>query len=213
MRLKLDRFSEILVLTVEQAVSPRGVEVLNAGYAKLSQLKMGWLFVDLTGAVVPPESASLALATRPLPTATGAAGPGIRRIYFIGTVPGLCEFGSLEAALSACPSPEAALLKEKRELEREIGELRARKLELEGESVQSSPATPHRYALLAENRQLKRLKSAMLGELEEALKASRRSPAANRAGSSGPEDSELEEARAAALEALREAGVGGKGPA
>src|SRR5689334_23272192 len=102
MRLKLEIFQEVLVLTVEQAVSPRGVAVLNAGFDKLAQQKVQWIFVDLTGAVVPPESASLAIESRPQP----APGGPIKRIFFVGSVPGLCEFDSLDAALSACPAKE-----------------------------------------------------------------------------------------------------------
>ena len=200
MRLRLQIFQESLILTVEQTVSPRSVEVLNAGYGKLYKMEVQWIFVDLSRAEVQAESARLALETRPKPAPDSA----VKKIFFIGNVPGLCEFDSMEAAFSACTSKEAELLKEKTVLEREIQAMRLKKGQLEEDFAKNNGQRPQSFALIGENRQLKRILEAMVREITMTVKSGE----SVKARASDPAtESEFETVRAEAHKVLSEAGI------
>jgi hypothetical protein len=198
MRLRLEIFKEVLVLTVEQEVSPRGVLVLNAGFAKLAQTDVQWIFVDLTRAEVGPVSARMAMETQ-----AQRHLPSIKKVFFVGSVPGLCEFDTMDKALDACAAPEAAVLKEKVRIESEVRVLRARKAEMQAEQSGASAGKRERLALEAENRQLKRIRTSMLKEIDACIKAAQ--PGSQETASAIVD--EMEKVRDEVLKALREGGL------
>ena len=92
MKLKLESFEKIAILVARGALAPEDVRVLLAGVSRLARLGRPWVLVDLSGAQADAEAeAMLTKGIENHPTGT--------ELRWIGAIPGLCEFATLEDAL------------------------------------------------------------------------------------------------------------------
>ena len=162
MRLHSDLYKNILVMTVSQFVSPKSIETLNENFKKLEALKIEFIFINLTTAMVSDDALAAARATKILRTHSGLKG-----VYYIGELTGLCEYRTLDQALKSCPAAEASLIRNKFLLESEINKLKIKQIELEKDQTDSNLIQSQVYRLSLENRQLKRLKQSMAQEIEQ----------------------------------------------
>ncbi len=161
MRLSSELYRNILIIHVSQFLSPKSIEILNQNFTRLENIKVEFVFVDLTHAMVPDDVLVLARSTKPQRHFVGLKG-----IYYIGELPGLSEYRTLEQALRACPAIEASLVRDKMNLEAEINRLKVKQFELEKEQTDATIIRSQVHKLSTENRQLKRFKESMLKEIE-----------------------------------------------
>jgi FtsZ-binding cell division protein ZapB len=200
-KLKLEVFTDCLILSVHGEVSPRAVEVLNAGFSKLHERKVKWIFVDLSSAALSPEASQLAASTEK--SREPSIANGVQKVFYVGKISGLCEFSSLAKALEICPAPEARALGERVKLETELAELEDRRSKLDAEASRKKTIRRGRHALETENRQLKRVREAMEKELALLEKAGNAIPSVANADLVQQLDAVRNEIRAA----LKEAGL------
>ncbi|MGK5085563.1 hypothetical protein WDW37_19925 [Bdellovibrionota bacterium FG-1] len=162
MKIKLEIYKDLLVLAAQQDVSVRSIEVLFAGFRKLTALKIPWIFVDFSNAELTLDAVKFALISK-----SKLKGPKIKRVFIVGSIAGLCDAPTMEKALEICQCLEAKILLKKIRLEGEINELKQKKISVEETKAKLTARRATEYGLAAENRQFRRIKKAMEKQITE----------------------------------------------
>jgi hypothetical protein len=168
MQLRINVFSEIVVLEVGQQVTDRSVAVLMAGLGKKISPKsqIQWIFVDARNAQL--DGGALNAVRVIKETRRIQNNPMLKKLVFVSGVTEVADFGTLEAALMNCASPDSLLYLEKLKLEGTRDSLRKKNEEfkLKSQGTEKTKASVTEFSPRKLNSYLTKIQNIFKNEIK-----------------------------------------------
>jgi hypothetical protein len=143
MKLKLEVFTETVLLSVSGDLHARNAQVLSAGLQRILSLQVPYVFIDLTQASIPDDTLPLIQQVKStFKSESNNRSESKGGLYLIGKDKRVCDFQYFFQAAGECPSSETASLIEKLQLESELQSLKEKKRSLELKEKTGDPAPP-----------------------------------------------------------------------
>ncbi len=180
MRLKIEAFSETILLTVTQDVSDRSIAILFAGLKKHQTTNIDTVYLDFSGSEISDsgkkaildiknsQSFPIRSSTKNAPDTSQNAPPAqsIPTLIFIGPATDISDYPNLETALTTRQTKESLLILEKLQLEKEVDMLSRKQIALSETSLTPAQKLEGRLSLFKLNIALKRVSQFLIAEIK-----------------------------------------------